>query len=404
MSSQIPQTYRALQIPSPTSPPILTSLPTPPLTPSTVLVAPLITNLVSYITSIFPPSPSRGYAYPTPLVPGASSTPLVPGASSIGRVLLAAPDLPALREGQLVFLDPVIRSHDGSGAKILHGLNGAGTETGRAMMEGPWRDGSFGSVVRVPGENVHVLDEGRLFKQLGYEVADLGFLGQLMVAYGGLRDVDVRPGETVLIAPSTGSFGGAAVHVALALGADVVAMGRNEGVLRELEEVADRSYPGPGGRLRVVKMTGGVEGDVAVIAAAARELGGNGRGTVDVFFDISPPNAGGSSHIKAGVLSLRQGGRMSLMGGAAGDVAFPYFQIMMRGLTLRGTFMYTPGQIDELIKLVETGRLKLGREGAGAECVGVYGLEEWEQAFKKAGEEGRMGRFALLAPNGKDAL
>ncbi|KAH8901928.1 putative alcohol dehydrogenase [Coniochaeta sp. PMI_546] len=392
MSSQIPQTYRGLQVTSASSPAQVATIPTPALTPSTVLIRPIITHLVSYISSIFGDNNSRGYSYPTPLVPGSSS---------VGRILAAASDLPGLRPGQLAYVDPVLRARDGSGAKILHGLNGSHTEAGRAMMEGEWRNGSFGEIVRVPAENVHVLDEGRLFGKLGYGMADLGFLPSLLVAYGGLRDVDVRPGELVLVAPATGSFGGAAVHVALALGADVIAMGRNEAVLGELEVVAKRSYPG--GQLKVVKMTGGVESDVASISAAAKELGSR-NGTVDAYFDISPPNAGASSHIKAGVLSLRQYGRMSLMGGAAGDVGFPYFQIMLRGLSLKGTFMYTPEQIDELIKLVETGKLKLGKDGAGAECVGVYGLEEWEQAFKKAGEEGGMGRFALLAPNGKDAL
>jgi D-arabinose 1-dehydrogenase-like Zn-dependent alcohol dehydrogenase len=254
--------------------------------------------------------------------------------------------------------------------------------------------------VRVPAENVHVLDEERLFAGHGYGMADLGYLSALLVAYGGLRDVDLRPGELVLIAPATGSFGGAAVHVALALGADVIAMGRNEEILKELEGVAKKSYPT--GQLKVVKMTGGLDSDMASISDAAKALGSR-KGTVDAYFDISPPNAGSSSHIKAGVLSLRQYGRMSLMGGAAGDVGFPYFQIMMRGLSLKGTFMYTPDQIDELIKLVETGKLKLG-EAAGVECVGVYGLEEWEEAFAKAGKEGRMGRFALLAPNGKEAF
>lgn len=265
-------------------------------------------------------------------------------------------------------------------------------------MEGEWRNGSYGEIVKVPAENIHVLNEKRLLGKLGYGLADLGYLSSLLVAYGGLRDIDVRPGELVLIAPATGSFGGAAVHVALALGADVIAMGRNEDILRELEVVAKKSYPN--GQLKVLKMTGGLDSDKAAISAAAKELGSR-QGTVDAYFDISPPNAGTSSHIKAGILSLRQYGRMSLMGAPAA-AEFPYFEIMRRGLTLKGTFMYTPAQIDELIKMVETGKLKLGRDAAGAECVGVYGLEEWEEAFEKAGEEGRMGRFALLAPNGKN--
>ncbi len=91
------------------------------------------------------------------------------------------------------------------------------------------------------------------------------------------------------------------------------------------------------------------------------------------------------------------------MGGAAGDVGIPYFQIMLRGLKLQGTFMYKQEQISELIRIVETGRLKLGEAGANVKCVGRYALEEWEEAFKVAEREAGAGRYVLLAPNGKDA-
>jgi D-arabinose 1-dehydrogenase-like Zn-dependent alcohol dehydrogenase len=275
------------------------------------------------------------------------------------------------------------------------------SETAKSMMENEWRNGSWGELVRVPVENVHPLDETRLLAGgLGYGIDDLGFLSALMVTFGGLRDVDVRPGETVLVAPATGYFGGAAVHVALALGANVVAMGRNETILGELKSLAEKAYPGS--RLAVVKMEADLAANQAAIEAAATSVGSS-TGNVDVYFDISPPNLSSSSHIKAGVLSLRPGGRMSLMGGAARDVAFPYVQIMLRNLRLQGTFMYTPQQVDELIKLVESGRLKLGKDAAGIECAGVFELQDWENAFRVAAQEGRAGRYVLLAPNGRDA-
>jgi D-arabinose 1-dehydrogenase-like Zn-dependent alcohol dehydrogenase len=211
--------------------------------------------------------------------------------------------------------------------------------------------------------------------------------------------VDVRPGDVVLVAPATGSFGGAAVHVALALGAAVIAMARNGEVLKELEEAVKGAYPA--GRVKTVVMTGGVEGDLDRVKLAARELGKR-DGMVDVYFDMSPPNASDSSHIKAGVLALRPKGRMSLMGGAAGDVGFPYYQIMLKGLRLQGSWMFTPEQVDEVIRLVEAGILKLG-ETAGVKSLGVFELEEWEEAFRVAGDEARVGRFALFAPNGKTA-
>ncbi|KAK0648632.1 hypothetical protein B0T16DRAFT_388823 [Cercophora newfieldiana] len=299
----------------------------------------------------------------------------------------------------LVWLDPVLRVADGSPTQILHGLNTGPSAEGKALGSGDWKNGSWGEVVRVPARNAHVLDEDRLFGELGYGIDDLGYLQSLMIVYGGLRDVDVRPGEVVLVAPATGSFGGAAVHVALALGASVIAMAKNGEVLSELEAAVKRAYPG--GRVRAVVMTGSVEGDLEGVRKAARELGRR-DGTADVYFDMSPPKASGSAHIKAGILALRPKGRMSLMGGAAGDVGFPYYQIMLKGLRLQGSWMFTPEQVDEVIRLVEAGILRLGKQ-AGVQCLGVFELEEWEEAFRVAGDDARVGRFALLAPNGKKA-
>ena len=50
---------------------------------------------------------------------------------------------------------------------------------------------------------------------------------------------ETEPGETVLVSGATGNFGSAAVAVALAMGAAcVVAPGRNETVLQELNAVS----------------------------------------------------------------------------------------------------------------------------------------------------------------------
>ena len=392
----LPPTYRALQFNSSTSPPNIATLPTPALVAGSVLIQPLRTSVVSYIADIFSRGNARGYNYPFPIVPGSST---------VGRVIAAASDLPSLRPGTLVWVDPVLRARDGS-TKILHGLNGPPSTATNALMEGEWRDGSWAELVRVPGENVHILNEKILLGAqtdggMGYELDDLGYISTLLVAYGGLRDVNVLPGEIVLVAPSTGSFGGAAVHVALALGANVIALGRNTEALERIKTAANISYPSS--KLVTVQMTADLDQDrlKSTIAAAATSMGSR-DGTIDVYFDISPPTASTSLHIRAGILSLRPGGRMSLMGGAAGDVGIPYFQIMRLGLRLQGTFMYKQEQVDEMIRLIETGRLKLGERNSGAKCVGRFGLEDWEKAFLVAEKEGGVGRFVLLAPNDKE--
>ena len=109
-------------------------------------------------------------------------------------------------------------------------------------MRDVWRDGSYAQYVRAPLENVFALNEERLCGNpssgigLGHTPEDLTAFLPMLVPYGGLRDVHLQPGETVIIAPATGPFGSAAVKVALAMGAKVIAMGRNQNVLMKLAE------------------------------------------------------------------------------------------------------------------------------------------------------------------------
>jgi hypothetical protein len=44
---------------------------------------------------------------------------------------------------------------------------------------------------------------------------------------------------------------------------------------------------------------------------------------IDAYFDISLPQVAKSMHIKSCILALRQGGRVSLMGGQMEDVPLP---------------------------------------------------------------------------------
>ena len=210
-----------------------------------------------------------------------------------------------------------------------------------------------------------------LTKELGYNIVELGYISTLMVAYGGLCDIGLRAGETIIVAPATGNFGSAAVFVALAMGAGkVIAMGRNTDKLQQILE-------GTGHRVKTVAITGDVEADTSVIKA---------HGPVDAYFDISPKLDSTPSHMKSGIASLRPKGRISFMGGISGDVQIPYLGVVFKGLTLHGTFMYTRKQADELIKLVESGMLPIGHRG-GFKTTGQFNLEQWEEAFEHAYEQ-----------------
>lgn len=400
----LPSTYRALQLTSTSQPATVVTKVTPPLPPApgTVLLKPLSAGVVSYTNEVLQNGNPRNYHFPLPLVPGPSC---------IARVAAVPTDAPLLRPGQLVVLDPVIRPRDHETDPFLLGAHG-GRPGGPAsqVMASTWRDGTFAELVAAPVENVHVLDEEVLLGGGGhghaYGLHDLTVLMTLAVPYGGLDAVGVKPGETVVVAPATGGFGGAAVHVALAMGARVIAMGRNETVLAELDKSllpggGQHKQSGKFPRLVTVKLSGSVEGDLAGIQGAAQRLGSQ---TVDVFFEISPPMVTqGRDHqpvpyLTAGIQALRKGGRVALMGGVQHGVSLPLWDIVHSEKTIRGCWMYTPTQFRALIRLVEKGILKIGEE-TGFKCGGVFPLDKWEDAFETAAREGGAGHFVVLEPN-----
>jgi threonine dehydrogenase-like Zn-dependent dehydrogenase len=164
-------------------------------------------------------------------------------------------------------------------------------------------------------------------------------------------------------------------------------MGRNTAVLEEVKtgEPADKR-----GRVVCVPLTGDVEGDLKGIAGAAGAHG------VDVFFDMSPPAAEDSGHLKAGIMALRNGGRVGLMGGIRGDIALPYTRIMHWNLTLKGKWMFGREDIKTFLQLVESGTIRLRNEDNGwnmfgSACLKKFKLEEWEEAFDEAERVGSQG-------------
>ena len=311
--------------------------------------------------------------------------PMIPGASAIGRVAAAGPDSTLLKAGDLVLVDVTIHSRDDPNATMLSGIIQGHTEGGKKLMSGEWRDSTYAEYAKMPLEVCTILDEKRLCgsgsnrgdeESLGYSINNLSYISATMVPYGGLHDVGVQAGETVIVAPATGQFGQAAVLVALAMGAKVIAMGRNKTMLSRLTQL---SHPG---RVITVPITGDVEADTATLKR---------HGPIDVYFDISPPMAAGSTHLKSCIMALRPGSRVSLMGGIRGDVGIPYTWVMRNGISLKGKWMFERSDVVRLVGMVEKGILDLKRTGRKVEG---YGLEEWEKAFERAGE----GENVVLVP------
>ena len=371
---ELPKVHRALVQRVYAEPLQLETIPTPRSTPGSVIVKVIAANVITYMGDIY--NGKRKYSYPTPIVPGNTA---------IGRVAAVGPDAVLLKPGQLVFMDCVIRGRDDPSAIFLSGIAEGGSEGSRKLMHGEWRDSTYAEYVKAPLEICFPLNESLLCGSpsdggLGYGVERLAYISTLLVPYGGLRDIRLEAGETVIIAPATGGFGGAAVLIALAMGAKVIAMGRNAEALAKLKTLSRR--------VEIVQITGNQEEEVAALQKF---------GPADAFFDISPPQASGSTHIKSAILSLRHAGRVSLMGGLLVDVGIPHLVVMRKDIKIHGKWMYSRDDIALLTKMIEIGILSL-EEKNGVSIIGRYPLDKWQEAFELAAKNTAMGQIVLLNP------
>lgn len=252
MASELPPTHQAVFLPAKGEPTALVTRETPQAGPGSAVVRVLSAYVISYANELY--GLKRPHGLPTPFVPGSGA---------ICRVEEVGPDATSIAPGQLVLFDMMIRARDNPHEFYLSGALAGITEASHKFAQGEFRDSTYAEYARIPLENCLPLDEDRLVRGLGYTVDDLTHLIPLMVPYGGLRDVGLLAGETVVVAPATGKYGGAAVHVALALGARVVAMGRKEKSLAKLAKL------GGGGRVSTIRITGDVDADAAAIKEKA---------------------------------------------------------------------------------------------------------------------------------------
>jgi threonine dehydrogenase-like Zn-dependent dehydrogenase len=363
MSSSIPSTHSALVQTTYAQPLELQTIPTPPVTPGCAVIKVLYAPILSYFKDVF--NGTRAYPYPTPLVPGPCA---------IGRIVDLSADSTALQMDQTVYIDSLVRSRDNPSDMFLLGLMQGGTAGSAKLMKDVWRNGTYAEYCSVPLENVYAFDEVRLVKEMGYKLQELAILDRYLVPYGGLRDIALSVGETVVVTPATGPFGSGAIAVSLAMGAaKIVAMGRNRDTLRNLAAHF-------GSRVATVVTSNDVDTDTAALTSAA-------DGPIDAVFEISPPAAANSSHIVSAIRSLRRGGRVSLMGGIQEDYAIPLRTIMFNGITLRGKFMYERGDVNSLIRMIETGQLEIGERNGVGIAGRIFALEDWEEAFDSAQRE-----------------
>ncbi|KOV60731.1 alcohol dehydrogenase [Streptomyces sp. MMG1121] len=335
-----------------------------------VVVEVLATCVPPYAEEVF--SGRRNY----PLVP-----PVVPGVGGVGRVVSVGPDATRLRVGDLVWCDCTVRSRDDALTPdiTLQGWSSRGE--GGARLARYLHDGSFAEFMRVPTENVYPLPA-----EAGYDPVRWSSLGVYVIPYGGLLAGGLEAGETLLVSGATGNLGSAAVAVALAMGAGrVIAPGRNRVALGLL---ADRF----GRRVRPVTLTGDEAADHAALSAAA-------EGPIDMVIDLLPPSAP-SSASRAAAMTVREYGRIVLMGGVGmlggADLALPYPWIMRNSVTVRGQWMYPRSANVGMIRIIVSGALDLALER-----VRTFPLDAVNDAVAYAATHGGpFDRTALTPPVG----
>lgn len=291
--------------------------------------------------------------------------------------------------GQLVAVDPFVRGRDDPNIQILWGFHDGESPESKKLARDVWRDGTYAEYVRAPLENTYALNEEVLCGDVknggfGYSVDDLTHLLPHVTPYGGLRSINLQAGETLIVSPATGMFSGAAISVALAMGAKVIGVSRSAEGLARLKSI----FPS----LSTVQLTGDTGIDAAAIKA---ETGPQGA---DAFLDFSPPAATGSSAVTTCMLSVKPYGRICLMGGRGdSNIPIPWPVLLYRNLTIKGGFMYERDDVRGVIRLLESGRLKIGKEN-GFEIAGRFPMEDWEKCADAAVEHTAFGKGVLLIP------
>ncbi|KAJ3540439.1 hypothetical protein NM208_g5064 [Fusarium decemcellulare] len=340
---------------------IVNDRPIPDAIPGSVVVKVFAAPLPRYIQTFYDGT------IPAPTL----TPPFVPNPGALGRVHKVGSGATKINEGDLVYVSTAILGRDDPNTFIMtgHVKGPPGPNTDR-LAEGDYRDGSFQQYQRAPLENVYPINERRI-KELGIDPIKLVSLSALSVSAGAVFEAgDIKISDTVVIGPSGGIFGGNTVEVALAVGANVIALGRDAEKLGDLKR-----------RLNSPRLT-----------TLHPEVKG-------LMFTMTGPRAASKGRLTypAAEHALKRGGRIVLSGGAFGPVEVPYISVVFKKLKVEGSWMCNRQSMERIIRMIEDGRIDLGPE-SGVQ-VKQFELDEVYDAIKHAEETTRWRNITVVAPN-----
>lgn len=188
-------------------------------------------------------------------------------------------------------------------------------------------DGSFGQYMLVDSRYCPVIPDG----------VDLSAVGPILCAgvtvYKGLKVTDTQPGEWVLVS-GIGGLGHIAVQYAVAMGMRVIAVD----IAQEKLDLATEH----GAEITV---DASIEDPVEVI----QEKVGGSHG---VLVTAVHPKAFGQA-----IGMTRRGGTIVFNGLPPGDFPAPIFDIVLKGLTIRGSIVGTRQDLAEAIEFYAAGKI-----------------------------------------------
>ncbi|MFC1728998.1 zinc-binding dehydrogenase [candidate division KSB1 bacterium] len=230
-------------------------------------------------------------------------------------------------EGDAVFLSPGI----GCGT-CEECMNGFDNQCRHYTLIGYMVDGGYAEYVKVPARNALLIPKGMSFDEAA--AFPLVFLTawHMLVTRAG-----IRPGDTVLVHAAGSGVGSAGIQIAKLFGAEVITTASSKAKLDKAVEL---------GADHVIDY---VRED---FSAKIKELT-NRRG-VDIVFEHT-----GSSTFEKSIRSLAPNGRLVTCGATTGyDAHVDIRYIFAKQLTICGSYMGRIGELIDVVKFFEKGRLK----------------------------------------------
>jgi len=261
--------------------------------------------------------------------------PFIPGHEGVGYVAALGEGVNHLKEGDRVGV-PWLHSACG---RCEYCLTGWETLCPQQENTGYSVDGGFAEYVLAPADYAGHLPDG-----LGFmEAAPILCAG--VTTYKGLKETDTKPGEWVTIV-GIGGLGHVAVQYAKAMGRQVAAVDIDD------EKLELASKLGADLTVNAAKQDP---------AAEIQEQIGGSHGVL--------VTAVSSAIFRQAIDMLRRGGTCALVGLPPGEFPTPIFDVVLKGITVRGSIVGTRKDLQESLDFAGAGKVTPTVEGQPLEKI-----------------------------------